>query len=1417
MKNFMHFSMIAVAILLVAVMASMFVAPVSAASGETIYISDNGTGDGSSPTSPLKAVERVALDTTKTCTHGVTAENASRYYCSCFSSTGENFSLNSVLYQAVEKLNNKGGTIVLVGDVKIGVENTVAANRYSDRDFFMPTHGNNKITIKGQGGRLIIEEGSHLCLGGDTVFDDITIESVLNPYDSGDYDDSTICAYGYNVVFEDGVVCTNNGVGITNDTVSNFISLAGGRRYGNLTSDVNLTIKGGSWDRVYGGNRGLANHTHWGDINVTIAGGTIGGAVWGDSQESTLHCGNTYYHITGGTFFNIIYAHSGTGVGYKNSTVYFKIDGGEFTYSSPFRKYNGVTLDSTCIQPYVTFDLSDYIGNTAITSSKFPTSRLADAIYYPADMVSSVSVKTAPSNDLMFVGEAYKADGLVINVTYTDSKTAQITYSPDDSKFIFNGDSSEAGKNVTVTGTYCGKTITGLNKTVKVVDDPTPTVLGAQISTKNTKGGLRFVAEMSRSAEKDVTVKDYGFYIWDGSVYGASKITDISTVQGIEELTAFGTKFREEYDELGVYNNDEKTTFAAVYDDIQLNDYDNYIVAVAYIEYDYNGKTYTSYSDAISRTVLEVANAAYADEMDQETEKDKQWIKANILDKYDEYVAASSNLYDSENAERLRDIVVAEMNANANFAWTPSTNIDLTEEVIANGVKHSGGKTYTAGTIYYGMPYINNAKHELGEFKSYIKTRSDGTNVYYGPIEGINDFGYTGDQATYVESNKYKLDEKYYEIESFFPASDYTGMIVNVWNKVGTNKVWLTTLTSFIPGKQGTVAVGGYKVASTAKYTDAIVASVGEAGMKAAYAACKRGDVLICCQSDEAGAGRSIYMVMEDAGSGDALKLMTFNPTMKNNTHFQSTEKTYDSLYSGGFIPVTLPELAAGTQSKTTTFVVGLDGANAIKTGILSGELISNKQIIAVNVKLSRNGNDGEFYNETVYCNKYGDQNMNLVNLSQFDMSKVLPYLVDGKTYTLTVNAEVGNEGMKTIASYSYTEPTVNLSTLYASYYDSFNVDFSNMPQTPINHMKEQSNIYWTPATTFQYSNLEGATGFVPNTKFVKGTIYKGVLYANTRATLADFEAALGEPSEKTFKGNTVYTLGAGDSNYSGTTDWNYVVGNHCSAAMYHGYQKVSRLHASSRGNPNMKLLGLKDLYYGVSSYTNSVMKLYGAEAMYESYALAQPGDFMYRTAGGGHTRMVQSVKVVRDSNGKINPDKSYVLMIEQTDTLESEQNKLFTLLNGYDSTWWEHEYTFKTLATSEPSCIILRPHEFMTNETEKQYVGLTKLATKETLEAPTQYKLGIVESNYPIIAVRVTIKDQNGNVLDKVEKTGLTNVNAYNVGQLFTTSTSATYIGNTTDGYLCTSNYKGKSYTYTIEVELAAGKAVLQTLNVAA
>lgn len=1415
MKRFSALMALALLVVAVAAMSCITVVPAAAADQNVIYISDNGTGDGSSPSSPLKAETRVENTNAASFITDSDTSNDYMYY--------SNLKLyeNSVLYQAAEKLAKTGGEIVLVGDVVIDYSKTYAATRTTSRDFYMPDHGNNRIKITAQNGAcLVITEGSYLNLNGETVFDDITIKTRTGR-NSGrycDYDLAICCTFNRKTVFGEGVTCVNECVKADGvDERQYYLSISGTKRYGDVTGDTNITINGGTWDYVYGGMFGNPGDVHRGDTVINVGGGHIKGFLVGESRDNNVHhYGNVEINVSGGTFDGAIYISNSLGTGYKDSTADVTITGGEFKSSSLIRRYTG-TLKTGAFFPYTTVDLSSF------DSADFAKKIEADRIIYPAKMVNSVTLKSEPKSGLCYLGEEYDAEGMVVAVSYTNGATAEIAYAKGNEHFDFSCDSSSE-KSAVVTGTYGGKAIAGLNKTVNVIKTPVPAVIGAQISTENVNGGLRFVAEMQRSAEKYVNITDYGFIIWDGSVMGAETVEDFEKFYGGEKTGAFGKKFRAEYDELGYYNNDEKTTFSAVFDGIRVNDYEVVYNAVAYVVYEYNGEVKTEYSKQITRSVLEVAEKAIDSGLE-----DNDWIQANVIDAYEAYVEDTADrilaVKDAENAEMLRDEVMMELDRNMSFSWTPSTTFDLTEAVTVGGVTYSGSNKYVAGTKYYGMPYVTNSKAELSEFAWHVKSYM-GTNVYMGPVEGVEDF-YSATSGTYVEkeynniqTNKYKVDEKYYELTSFFPASDYYGMVVNIWNKVGTNKVWLNSLQSFIPAYgRGTVAVGGYDYTVSKNDTLAITQANGKDKMFAAYAQVKRGDVIMCYKNG----GRSIYMVMEDAGSA-SVNVVTFLPEIvaKNGgyTHFKQQTLTFEGMYNSGYIPVTIPELAMGTQSRTAAYVVDFDGAAAMKSGRLNGKVLSNKQILSVTVKLSRFGEDGVFYDETVYCNSISDQNVNSFDLSEFDMSKYLVNLVEGKEYTLSVIANVANDGTRTLVSYKYTKPYYDLEGKYAYSYNGFNADFSNMEQTSIDLMKEQMNIYWTPATSFKYANLTGTTNFCPNTAFTAGTVYKGILYANTRATLGDFVSVLGSKTWNSSLGQYVYTLGSGDSSYQGTTDWNYVTGNHCSASMYHAYQQMIRLHASSRGNVDMRLLGLKDIYLGVSSYTGSLVKLYGAEAIYESYALAEKGDFVYKNSTGGHTRMVQEVNVVRDpATGRIDPEKSSILMLEQTDTLESEVygkaangTSDWTPSSGYDSTWWEHTYTFKLLATGNGAAIILRPTEFNTGESEKHYVGLTKLATKSELENTN--RMGGVESNYPIIAVYATVKFDDGTVMKATDR-ALTGKNFYNLNSLFTSSAD---IYNGTPGrYILTSKLQNKSYTYTLEVELAIGKVVLQELKVSA
>ena len=106
----------------------------------------------------------------------------------------------------------------------------------------------------------------------------------------------------------------------------------------------------------------------------------------------------------------------------------------------------------------------------------------------------------------------------------------------------------------------------------------------------------------------------------------------------------------------------------------------------------------------------------------------------------------------------------------------------------------------------------------------------------------------------------------------------------------------------------------------------------------------------------------------------------------------------------------------------------------------------------------------------------------------------------------------------------------------------------------------------------------------------------------------------------------------------------------------------------------------------------------------------------------------------------------------------------------------------------------------------------MTRKATKANLEATASDELGVIESNYPIIAVYATIETEDGTVL-KATKRALTSTNAVNATSLFTSNQST--MASAPGQYIYRPDYLGKKYTYTLEVELSIGRFVLDTLTV--
>lgn len=146
-------------------------------------------------------------------------------------------------------------------------------------------------------------------------------------------------------------------------------------------------------------------------------------------------------------------------------------------------------------------------------------------------------------------------------------------------------------------------------------------------------------------------------------------------------------------------------------------------------------------------------------------------------------------------------------------------------------------------------------------------------------------------------------------------------------------------------------------------------------------------------------------------------------------------------------------------------------------------------------------------------------------------------------------------------------------------------------------------------------------------------------------------------------------------------------------------------------------------------------------QTIYEAYAQMRFGDaYVYHGESGGHTRMAaEDPVVVRDQDGNIRPDYSYVVSHEQG--YNWVDNELMTA-----SSWRiGFAYTFASLYAD--GAVPITCEELLTGELEP---------VEAVLEGKTDGYAGMitgrVETNYHLDGVTLTITDENGNtVLDRI------------------------------------------------------------------
>ena len=196
--------------------------------------------------------------------------------------------------------------------------------------------------------------------------------------------------------------------------------------------------------------------------------------------------------------------------------------------------------------------------------------------------------------------------------------------------------------------------------------------------------------------------------------------------------------------------------------------------------------------------------------------------------------------------------------------------------------------------------------------------------------------------------------------------------------------------------------------------------------------------------------------------------------------------------------------------------------------------------------------------------------------------------------------------------------------------------------------------IVWTAGSTLKYCVSESHG----NSQLNAGLMYEGFHYeskgtGNIYRLLEFMDPATGVVDAEKWGANA------------------YVSGNQCSASTYWAWARVmnsSKNYLYTRYMTRTRnFLPIGDYTYDFTTEewldtygTREVVADNGEQKMFECYALTQPGDgFVYCNGGIGHTIIVTGeTVVVRNEDGTIDPEESYIIYADQNQTTKPETNE---------------------------------------------------------------------------------------------------------------------------------------------------------------
>lgn len=301
-----------------------------------------------------------------------------------------------------------------------------------------------------------------------------------------------------------------------------------------------------------------------------------------------------------------------------------------------------------------------------------------------------------------------------------------------------------------------------------------------------------------------------------------------------------------------------------------------------------------------------------------------------------------------------------------------------------------------------------------------------------------------------------------------------------------------------------------------------------------------------------------------------------------------------------------------------------------------------------------------------------------------------------------------------------------------------------DLRQGAVDYMYEQASVEWICAESFGVKEEWEHWGI--DIDFQKGVKYTGQPYANSQVNVALFKRVLE---------NGAYT--------SPSTSWDDVHGSQCVSSILNALQQSIIVDGWSYSfNPGSerfqgKILGDYEVEAKPTNKetpTSQVCRTNGKDKIYAAYALAQKGDVILSSNDWVHARMVVDVTVVKNNEGELNPNRSIIKCVEQTNALDTGRT------DGVKTTWRvDKAYTFKQLFSD--GYLPCTFEAFETGISHIPYIGLEEGNKDSNLS--NKILTGVVRSNYPLRYVVLEILDENGEIVKEYTARG--EMNDYTMG----------------------------------------------------